>query len=41
MWEEKLPSGRVRFKARWHDPLTGRSGTVSQAIEDALMAYKI
>ena len=29
MWEEKLPSGRVRFKARWHDPLTGRSGTVS------------
>lgn len=40
MWEEKLPSGRVRFKARWHDPLTGRSGTVSTTADKSTRATR-
>ena len=41
MWEEKLPSGRVRFKARWHDPLTGRSGTVSTTADKSTRTTRI
>ena len=41
MWEEKLPSGRVRFKARWHDPLTGRSGTVSTTADKSTRVTRI
>lgn len=29
MWSELLPSGRVRFKERFRNPLTGKDGTVS------------